>query len=167
MSVDTTTTTPGHELIGSPRVPRPTPVARVIAGSLVAGAVMALVLVLVVLPGATESVVTGSALVAFGLGWAMIRFFSAKLTTQPQRWATVPAVAMTAAGAALVVVAPQDATLSTLSWVWPPAMLALAGWMYVSMRRTLTGRGRWLLTPVVVVLAVASCLLYTSPSPRD
>ena len=155
MSVDTTTT-PGREHVGSRRVPRSTPVARVIAGSLVAGAVMALVLVLVVLPGATESVVTGSALLAFGLGWAMIRIFSAQLTTKPQRWTTVPAVAMTATGAALVVFAPQDATLATLSWVWPPAMLALAGWMYVSMRRTLTGRGRWLLTPVVVVLAVAS-----------
>jgi pimeloyl-ACP methyl ester carboxylesterase len=35
-------------------------------------------------------------------------------------------------------------------------MLALVGWMYVSMRRSLTGRGRWLLTPVMVLLAAAS-----------
>ena len=119
MSVDITTT-PGREHIGSPRVPRSTPVARVIAGSLVAGAVMALVLVLVVFPGATESVVTGSALLAFGLGWAMMRFLSAEMTTQPQRWTTVPAVAMTATGAGLLVLSPQDATLSTLTWVWPP-----------------------------------------------
>ena len=76
MSVDTTTT-PGREHIGPPRVPRSTPVARVIAGSLVAGAVTALVLVLVVFPGATESVITGSALLAFGLGWAMMRVLSA------------------------------------------------------------------------------------------
>ena len=149
MSVDTTTT-PGREHIGSPRVPRSVPVARVIAGSLVAGAVMALVLVLVVFPGATESVVTGSALLAFGLGWAMMRFLSARMTTQPQRWTTVPAVAMTAAGAGLLVFSPQDATLSTLTWVWPPAMLALVVWMFVQMRRALTGRGRWLLTPVLV-----------------
>ena len=155
MSVDITTT-PGREHIGSPRVPRSTPVARVIAGSLVAGAVMALVLVLVVFPGATESVVTGSALLAFGLGWAMMRFLSAEMTTQPQRWTTIPAVAMTATGAGLLVLSPQDATLSTLTWVWPPAMLALAGWMFVQMRRAVPGRGRWLLTPVLVVLAAAS-----------
>ena len=117
---------------------------------------MALVLVLVVFPGATESVVTGSALLAFGLGWAMMRILSASRTSQPQRWTTVPAVAMTAAGAGLLVFSPQDATLSTLSWVWPPAMVLLAGWMFVSMRRTLTGRGRWLLTPVVVALVAAS-----------
>jgi pimeloyl-ACP methyl ester carboxylesterase len=118
--------------------------------------VLALVLVLLVFPGATESVVTGSALLAFGLGWAMMRFLSAEMTTQPQRWTTVPAVAMTTVGAGLLVFSPQDATLSTLNWVWPPAVVVLAGWMYVSMRRTLTGRGRWLLTPVVVVLAAAS-----------
>ena len=86
----------------------------------------------------------------------MMRILSASMTSQPQRWTTVPAVAMTATGAGLLVFSPQDATLSTLNWVWPPAMLALAGWMFVSMRRTLTGRGRWLLTPVVVVLAAAS-----------
>ena len=116
----------------------------------------ALVLILVVFPGATESVITGSALLAFGLGWAMMRVLSATMTSQPQRWATIPAVAMTATGAGLLVFSPQDATLSTLNWVWPPAMLALAGWMFVQMRRALTGRGRWLLTPVVVFLAAAS-----------
>ena len=35
-------------------------------------------------------------------------------------------------------------------------MLALAVWMFVRMRRSLTGAGRWLLTPVVAVLALAS-----------
>ena len=80
MSVDTNTT-PGREHIESPRVPKSVPVARVIAGSLIAGAVTALVLVLVVFPGATESVITGSALLAFGLGWAMMRVLSARMTT--------------------------------------------------------------------------------------
>jgi pimeloyl-ACP methyl ester carboxylesterase len=155
MSVDTTTT-PGREHIGSPPMPKSVPVGRVIAGSLVAGAVMALVLVLVVLPGATESVITGSALLAFGLGWAMMRVLSSRVTSQPQRWTSVPAVAMTATGVSLLVFSPQDATLSTLTWVWPPVMLALVSWMYVSMRRSLTGRGRWLLTPVMVLLAAAS-----------
>ena len=35
-------------------------------------------------------------------------------------------------------------------------MLALVVWMFVQMRRALTGRGRWLVTPVLVVLAAAS-----------
>ena len=155
MSVDANTTR-GREHIDSPPLPKSVPLARVIAGSLIAGAVSALVLILVVFPGATESVIIGSALLAFGFGWAMMRVLSATMTSHPQRWATIPAVAMTATGAGLLVFSPQDATLSTLNWVWPPAMLALAGWMFVQMRRAVPGRGRWLLTPVVVFLAVAS-----------
>jgi pimeloyl-ACP methyl ester carboxylesterase len=155
MSVDTRTTQ-GREHIDSPPVRKSVPVARVMAASLIAGAVTALVLILAVFPGATESVITGSALVAFGLGWAMMRVLSSRMTSQPQRWTTVPAVAMTATGAGLLVLSPQDATLSTLNWVWPPAMLSMAGWMFVQMRRDVRGRGRWLLTPVVVFLAVAS-----------
>ena len=77
-----------------------------------------------------------------------MRVLSARMTTQPQRWTTVPAVAMTAAGAGLLAFSPQDGTLTTLNWVWPPAMLALSVWAFISMRRVLTGRGRWLLTPV-------------------
>ena len=68
------------------------PVARVIAGSLAAGATAALVLTLVVFAGATENVITGSALVAFGVGWAMLAALTTRFTSQPQRWARVPAV---------------------------------------------------------------------------
>ena len=75
---------------------------------------------LVVFPGATESVITGSMLLAFGLGWAMLAVLSARLTSQPQRWARVPAVAMTATGLALLVLTPRNATLTRLTWVWPP-----------------------------------------------
>ena len=124
MSVDTNTTQ-GREHIDSPPLPKSVPLARVIAASLIAGAVSALVLVLVVFPGATESVITGSAL-AFGFGWAMMRVLSARMTSHPQRWATIPAVAMTATGAGLLVFSPQDATLSTSTgcglrrcWRWP------------------------------------------------
>ena len=44
--------------------------------------------------------------------------------------------------------------MTALNWVWPPLVLALAVWMFVRMRRALTGRGRWLLTPVIVVLGL-------------
>jgi pimeloyl-ACP methyl ester carboxylesterase len=44
-----------------------------------------------------------------------------------------------------------------LSWVWPPALLALVTWMVVRARRDLHSRTRrWLLYPVFAVLAVAS-----------
>ena len=130
--------------------------ARVLAGSLAAGIVTALVLTLVVFPGATESVITGSILSAFGLGWAMMAALSIRFADQPQRWTAVPAVVMGVSGVGLMVGAPQNATLTDLNWAWPPAMLALAVWMFVQMRRHLHGKGRWLLTPVLVVLAATT-----------
>ena len=43
-----------------------------IVASIAAGALAALVLVLVVLPGATEAATTGLVLLAFGFGWALM-----------------------------------------------------------------------------------------------
>ena len=44
-----------------------------------------------------------------------------------------------------------------LDWVWPPALLALAIWMFVRVRRELRSRsGRWLLYPVIAFLALAA-----------
>jgi pimeloyl-ACP methyl ester carboxylesterase len=130
-------------------------VTGIVLGSLAVGLAVAVVLTLVVLPGATEGVTAGAALLGFGLGWAMIRLRTSR-TPSPQTWAAVPAVAMTATGAALMVTAPSDDTLTLLTWVWPPLALALAVWTYVHMRRDLTGPGRWMVTTVLVLLAVAS-----------
>ena len=116
----------------------------------------ALVLTLVVFAGGTESVITGSTLVGFGLGWALIAVLTERHTNQPQRWAAVPAAAMAATGLALLAFTPEHATMTRLSWVWPPVVLALAVWMLVRMRRALPGRSRWLLTPVIAVLALAA-----------
>ena len=127
-----------------------------VAGSLAAGAVTALVLTLVVFPGATEAVITGSMLLGFGFGWALMAVLSDRMTSQPQRWAAVPAVAMSATGLALLTLSPGDAALTAVGWVWPPAMVALVVWTFVQVRRDLRGRGRWLVTPVLVVLAAAS-----------
>src|SRR5690242_12784826 len=68
--------------------------ARHIAGSLAIGLALALVLVAVVFPGATESVVTGSILVAFGVGWGALAALTSRRTSQAQRWARVPAALM-------------------------------------------------------------------------
>ena len=129
---------------------------RVVLGSLLVGAVSALGLTMVVFPGATESVVTGSLLFGFGVGWGTLAFASARKSRRAQRWARVPAIAMSATGVALVAFSPDDSSLSVLNWVWPPLMLALAAWMFVQTRRDLPRGARWLLTPVFVVLALAS-----------
>jgi len=132
------------------------PVWRVVAASLMTGFTGALVLTLVVFAGAPEHVITGSALLAFACGWAMLAALSTRLTTQPQRWALAPAALMTVAGLALLVVRPGDRALNAAGWLWPPVGLALAVWTVVQLRRGLSGRVRWLLYPVVAALFVGS-----------
>ena len=159
MSIDINPTAhPADHRDGSatPDVPVSGPVARIVVGSLAGGLAAALVLTLVVFAGNTESVITGSVLIGFGFGWAMLAALTVRYTTRPQRWAAVPGAAMGATGLALVLLAPGNGALTSLNWVWPPVVLALSVWMFVQMRRNLTGRGRWLLTPVIAVLALAS-----------
>jgi pimeloyl-ACP methyl ester carboxylesterase len=131
------------------------PGTRVVLGSMATGLTAATLLTLVVLPGATEGVTAGAALLGFGLGWAMLHVLAGR-KGHPQPWAVVPAVAMTSTGAALVALAPSDHTMTMLTWVWPPLGVALSVWTYVHMRRHLTGPGRWLVTVALVLLAVAS-----------
>ena len=132
------------------------PAGRTIVASVVAGAVAALVLAFVVFAGGTEATITGALLLGFGFGWALMATLTVRRTRQPQRWAVVPAVAMGATGAALVAFNPGNQTLTALNWVWPPLMVALTAWMFVQMRRSVTGKARWVLTPVLAVLVLAS-----------
>lgn len=134
----------------------PRSIAGSIFASLVVGALAALTLTLVVFAGATEATITGAILLAFGLGWALMATLTVRRTSHPQRWTIVPAAVMSSVGIALVAFRPGDDTMTALSWVWPPVVLLLAVWMVVQMRRSLPGRGRWLLTPVIAVLALAS-----------
>src|SRR5581483_1193944 len=107
-------------------------------------------------PGATERVTTGSILIAFGLGWAMLAALSVRYSDQPQRWAAVPATFMGVSGLGLLAGSPGNATLTELNWAWPPATLALVIWMFAQLRASLHGKGRWLLVPVLVVLAATT-----------
>ncbi|HEY3437395.1 MAG TPA: alpha/beta hydrolase [Actinotalea sp.] len=130
---------------------------RVTVLSMSAGAVTAAVLVLVVVAGATEAVVTGAGLIGFAVGWALLAVLSARRTARPQRWAAVPAAVMAATGAALILVAPGDAGLTAAGWVWGPVMLAVAGWSAVRARRTLHTRARTrVVLPTLALLALAS-----------
>jgi len=132
-------------------------IGRVVIASLGSGLLAALVLVFLVFPSATEPVVLGATMLAFAFGWAMLAVVSARRTSQPQRWARVPAAAMAIVGAGLLVARPGDQVMSALGWIWPPAVLGLAIWTMRSVRRALRGRTRaWLVQPVCAVLAVAA-----------
>ena len=132
-------------------------IGRIVIGSIGTGLVAALILVFLVLPGATEPVVLSAAMLSFAVGWAMLAVLSTRRTSQPQTWARVPAAAMAIAGAALLVSQPGDQAMSALGWIWPPAVLVLAIWMMRSVRRALRSRTRnWLVQPVCAVLAIAA-----------
>jgi pimeloyl-ACP methyl ester carboxylesterase len=96
---------------------------------------------------------TAMVLFGFALGWALLALLSTRFTDQPQRWAVIPAIFMAVAGA-LVLVAP-DSVVDALGWVWPPALLVLAIWVWTRARREMHSRARvWLLNPVLVILVL-------------
>src|SRR5262249_18218168 len=55
-------------------------------------------------------------------------------------------------GLVLLVLQPGTGIMDLLSWLWPPAVIALAIWSWMQMRRQVRGRSRWLLNPVIGVL---------------
>jgi pimeloyl-ACP methyl ester carboxylesterase len=133
----------------------------VVLVSIMAGAALAIILVLLVAREGSEPLVTGSVLMAFGLGWGAMAYLADRFGGQPQRWMFVPAAAMLITGLVLVVLQPGPVLMDGASWVWPVALAALAIWMFVEMRRHLRGRGRWLvggLIAVLLLIAVAGGL---------
>jgi hypothetical protein len=128
--------------------------ALVVAISVLVGLVLAIVLVLGPAAGATEPVVTGSVLLAFGIGWFLLALLSVRYTDQSQRWAFVPGVSMSLIGVALVVASPTPRVMNALSWLWPPALIVLVVWIAIRIRRDVHSRGRWLLYPSVFVLGL-------------
>ena len=132
------------------------PIWRVVGGSLAAGFLGAIVLTLGIFGGAAAHVISGSALLAFAGGWTMLALLSNRFTSQPQRWARTPAAFMAAVALVLLVAQPDDRALDKAGWVWPPVVFALAVWMGVQVRRSLGGRVRWLVYPVIASLAIAA-----------
>src|SRR5947209_14201544 len=132
-------------------------IGRIVIGSLITGLIIALVLVLGPFAGAQEDVISGSVLLAFAFGWAILTVLSMRWTDQPQRWAAAPAVFMALFGIGFLVLRPSNTMLEALGWMWPLAVLALVVWMIVHARRHLRSRTRaWLLYPVFGVLILAA-----------
>ena len=127
------------------------PVLAILA-SLVAGIVLAIALLLGPASGASEPMITGSVMFAFGLGWGLMALLSTRYSAQPQTWMVVPALFLGIIGLGLMVFQPGPAAMDLLSWIWPPALAILAVWMFMQVRRNLHGRGRWLVVPVIATL---------------
>jgi pimeloyl-ACP methyl ester carboxylesterase len=123
-----------------------------ILASLGIGLGLAIAFVLGPAAGTSEPVVTGSVMLAFGIGWGVMAILTSRFSAQPQPWMAVPAVALGFVGLGLILFRPGPAAMDVLSWIWPVALLILGIWMLVQVRRHLTGGGRWLVIPTIAVL---------------
>ena len=154
----TTSTTPQDS--GHVRPSRADPGRRghigwIVAGSLVTGLVVGLLLVAAPFIPAEESQLTGALLCGFALGWAMLAVLSVRFSDQPQRWAAAPALFLGLSGLVLVVFG--DGVQGVLSWMWPLALMALVVWMIIRAHRQLRSRSRrWLLYPVMALMALVA-----------
>src|SRR4051812_21926691 len=136
-------------------VSRRSPALAILLG-IAAGGVLAVMLALLTARSGSEPVVTGSVLLAFGLGWAVMAWLTTRFSSQPQRWMYVPAAALAGVGAILVVLQPGPSVMDLLGWVWPVALAVLAMWMLVQLRRELHGVGRWVVGALVAALLLMS-----------
>jgi hypothetical protein len=112
----------------------------IVAASLTAGLVVALLLVAAPFIEAKENVLTGVVLLGFALGWALLAVLSVRFSDRPQRWAVAPALFMALAG--LISLIGSDTVSTVFGWVWPPVLLGLVVWMIIRARRQLPGRTR-------------------------
>jgi pimeloyl-ACP methyl ester carboxylesterase len=127
----------------------------IVAGSLAAGLVAALILVAAPFIAAEENALTGAVLLGFAVGWALLAVLSVLFTDQPQRWAAAPAAFMLVAG--LASLSGSAVVHDVLSWVWPPALFGLVVWMFLRAHRQLRSRSaRWLVYAVLAALGIAA-----------
>ena len=130
-------------------------IGRVIAASMVTGAVSAALLVFAVLPGSPEPVIVGATLLAFSLGWAMLAWLTSRVTAFPQRWAYVPAGVLATAGVATLVARPTEPSMTQLSWLWAPVLVALAVFVAWRTRKDIPGRPALIVYPVALATLLA------------
>jgi pimeloyl-ACP methyl ester carboxylesterase len=138
-----------------------------IVGSIVVGFILSIALAYVVAPDGSEALVTGSGLLAWGAGWALMASLTTRFSGQPQRWLFVPAGAFAAVGLVLIVLQPGMGVMDLLAFAWPVAVAVLAVWIFMQARRQVRGAGRWIIEAmavVLVVLSVAGLVVRLSPS---
>ena len=146
----------GHEIDQPDRPIRKGHVGLIVAGSMITGFIVALVLVIGPFAGAQEHVIMGTALLGWALGWALLAVLSIRWTDQPQQWAVAPAALMALAGASLLIFRPDANAFNVLGWIWPPALIALGVWMTMQARRHLRSlTRRVMLYPLFVALILA------------
>ena len=132
-------------------------IGRIVTGSLTAGIVVALALVVGPLAGAQEHVITGTVLLAFASSWALLATLSILRTKQPQRWAAAPAGFLALAGGALLVAAPSGTVIDVIGWVWPPLLLALLAGTVIRVHQDLHSRSRaWVVYPLFGIYALSA-----------
>jgi pimeloyl-ACP methyl ester carboxylesterase len=131
-------------------------VGPIVAGSVFFGLVVSLALVIGPFGGAEEHVIMGAALLGWALGWGVLAVLSIRWSSQPQRWAIVPAALMALSGASLLIFKPDANAMNVLAWIWPLTLIALAVWMAVQARRRLRSlTRRVVLYPLFVALVAA------------
>src|SRR5829696_6476733 len=127
----------------------------IVALSMAAGLIAAVLLVAMPFVPANEHALTGVVLLGFALGWALLAVLSVRFSDQPQRWAAVPATFMAVAG--LVALSGSATVQAVVGWVGPPLLFGLVVWMIVKVRHHMRSRiGRWLLYPVLAGLMIAA-----------
>jgi pimeloyl-ACP methyl ester carboxylesterase len=127
----------------------------VVVGSIAGGLILGLVLVLGVFAGGSETVITGSALIALAFGMLMLFELARRRTDQPQPWALAPALGFGVGGLALLILGPSDRVLGLLGWVWPVLLALVVVWCVRGARRSLHNWSRRaLLYPAFAVLAL-------------
>lgn len=125
----------------------------IVVGSIAAGLVLGLLLVLGVFAGGDEPEIIGSALLALGAGFTLLAGVSTRRTNQPQRWALIPGVATMLSGLAVLVLAPSGHLLDLAGWVWPLLLALLVVLSFRGARRSLDNWSRRaVLYPALVVL---------------
>ncbi len=125
-----------------------------IVGSLAFGALLAVALLLGPASGGSEPLVTGSVLLAFGLGWGLMAVLTTRFSAQPQAWMAVPCRVPRLDRA-------RPDRVPAESGRHGPAELGLAAGAGHpgdldgrADPAPLRGRGRWLVVPVIATLLV-------------
>ena len=126
-----------------------------VLGSIIAGLVLGLVLVLGVIAGSDEATITGAALISLGVGMLTLHLLARSRTDQPQPWALAPAVVLGGVGFALLLTTPGDRLVGLMGWVWPPLLALVVAFSVRGARRSLHNWSRRaLLYPALAVLAL-------------